>query len=310
MGGAGFPAHVKLSPPPEKKIDTLIINGAECEPYLTSDERVMIEHAEKIWKGVEIIRKILGVEHIRIAIEDNKPDAIATMEKAGSYMEGDTGIVVLESIYPQGAEKQLIYAITGREVPSGGLPMDVGVLVHNVSTAMAICIALTEGLPLVQRIVTVSGDCVKDPKNVLAPVGASLNDIINFCGGLKEEPAKVICGGPMMGIALPSLEPGISKTTSGILLFSSRLVKQFASMPCISCGRCLRACPMHLMPNELSQFVEAEDWIGAESYNILDCIECGSCAFECPAHRPLVQHMKFGKNRVIALRKEREAKKT
>lgn len=310
MGGAGFPTHVKLSPPAGKKIDTLIINGAECEPYLTADERVMIEYPEKVWKGVEIIRKILGVEHIRIAIEDNKPEAIKAMERTGSSMIGDVAIAVLQSIYPQGAEKQLIYALTEREVPSGGLPMDVGVLVHNVGTTMAICAAVTEGLPLLQRILTISGDCVIQPKNVLAPIGTSISDIVSFCGGLRQEPAKLICGGPMMGITIPSMEPGISKTTSGILLFSSKLVKQFTSMPCISCGRCIRACPMYLMPNELSQFVEAEDWTRAENYSILDCIECGSCAFECPANRPLVQHMKLGKSHVTIIRKERQTKKT
>lgn len=310
MGGAGFPTHVKLSPPTGKKIDTLIINGAECEPYLTADERVMIEYPEKVWKGVEIIRKILGVERIRIAIEDNKPEAIKAMEGTGSSIGGDVAIAVLHSIYPQGAEKQLIYALTEREVPSGGLPMDVGVLVHNVGTTMAICTAVMEGLPLLQRILTISGDCLVEPKNILAPIGTSITDIVSFCGGLTQEPVKVICGGPMMGIAIPSMEPGISKTTSGLLFFSSKLVKQFASMPCISCGRCIRACPMYLMPNELSQFVETEDWTGAEDYNILDCIECGSCAFECPANRPLVQHMKLGKNCITVIRKERETKKT
>jgi len=308
MGGAGFPTHVKLSPPSGKTIDTLIINGAECEPYLTADHRLMVEQAWNIWEGATIIRKILGAKAVKVAVEDNKPDAIEAMQKVMSNADGDADMVVLKTEYPQGAEKQLIYAVTGREVPSGGLPMDVGALVENVATAAAISNAIVAGIPLTRRVVTVTGDCVRTPKNILASMGTTLQDLVDFCGGITREPGKIICGGPMMGIALASLEPGMNKTTSGLVLLAPSDIVSFTSMPCIACGRCVIVCPMRLMPCTLSECIEAENYAAAEANDVMDCIECGSCAFECPAHRPLVQHMKQGKTRVTTMRKAREAK--
>lgn len=310
MGGAGFPTHVKLSPPATKPIDTLILNGAECEPYLTADHRLMLEQADRIWAGAEIIRHILGAKSVRVAIEDNKPDAIRAMEKALAKAEGDVEIVELKTEYPQGAEKQLIYSALGREVPSGGLPMDVGAVVENVATATAVYDAIVKGLPLTERVLTVTGDCVKYPKNVLAKVGTRLTDILEFCGGLTAQPGKIISGGPMMGLSLFSLDAGTNKTTSGLLLLAREQVEAFNAMPCIACGRCVGACPMRLLPCTLSECMEIEDYKAAESFDVMDCIECGSCAFECPARRPLVQHMKQGKIKVMALRKQREAPKT
>jgi electron transport complex protein RnfC len=309
MGGAGFPTNVKLSPPPDKPIDTLILNGAECEPYLTADNRIMVEHADKIWLGCQIISKVLGAKTVRIAIEDNKPEAIAAMEEAMRDAEGDVAIVALKTEYPQGAEKQQIYAITGREVPSGGLPMDVGCVVENVGTTMAVWNAVINGKPLTERVTTVTGTPVAEPKNILGRIGTLYSDMLEFCGGLKGNAAKVISGGPMMGLAQPNMDISTTKTTSGILLLSPKETPVFTSMPCISCGRCIQACPMYLVPAELSQLLEAEDYEGAEELNVMDCIECGSCAFSCPAHRPLVQHMKVGKSKVMLKRRAAQQKK-
>jgi len=309
MGGAGFPTNVKLSPPPDKPIDTLILNGAECEPYLTADNRIMIEHADKIWIGCQIIAKVLNAKTIRIAIENNKPEAIAAMENAMQGAEGDVAVIALKTEYPQGAEKQQIYAITGREVPSGGLPMDVGCVVENVGTTMAVWDAIINGKPLTERVTTVTGTPVTEPKNVLGRIGTPYADLLAFCGGLKSDVAKIISGGPMMGLAQPSIEITTTKTTSGILLLAPKETETFTSMPCIACGRCIEACPMYLVPAELSQMLEAEDYEAAEDLNVIDCIECGSCAFACPAHRPLVQHMKLGKSKVMLKRRQAQQKK-
>ena len=302
MGGAGFPTRIKLSPPADKPIDTVILNGAECEPYLTSDHRMMLEHAHEIRTGAEIIRHILGAQSLRIAIEDNKPDAISAMEKAFQGVDGDVAITVLRTSYPQGSEKQQIYSVTGREVPRGGLPMDVGCVVENVSTAFAIYDAVVNGRPLVSRVISVTGDAVQQPANLLAPVGTLYSDLVAACGGLRGKPAKVISGGPMMGFAVSSLAVPTGKTASGLLLLSASKVSCFTSQACISCGRCIEACPMRLTPSELSQCIEADDIEGAEQVALMDCIECGSCAFVCPAHRPLVHHMRRGKAIVMAKR--------
>lgn len=306
MGGAGFPTHVKLSPPPDKPIDTLILNGAECEPYLTADHRLMIEHASGIVQGLEIVRHVLGAGAVRVAIEDNKPEAIAAMEQALAGVAGDVALVILETGYPQGAEKQQIYAITGREVPSAGLPMDVGCLVENVGTALSVRDAVLAGRPLTERVTTVTGTPVRAPGNVRARLGTPYADLLAACGG-GEAFAKIIAGGPMMGLAQPGLDATTTKTASGLLFLAPGEIATYSSMPCIGCGRCIVACPMLLMPAELSQFLEAEDYEGAEGLNVMDCIECGCCSFSCPAHRPLVQHMKQGKAHVML--KRRAAKK-
>ena len=308
MGGAGFPTHVKLSPPPGNTIDTLLVNGAECEPYLTADYRLMLEQADDIRRGIEVMRHILGVKDVRVAIEDNKPEAIAAMEKALADMDDNVQVVVLKTEYPQGAEKQQIYAITGREVPSGGLPMAVGALVENVGTVAAIWKAVSTGMPLIERVTTVTGTPIAKPSNLKSRIGTPYSHLVDFCGGISGDASKIISGGPMMGFAQTSLDTTVTKTTSGLLLLPAG-ASQYSSMACISCGRCVGACPTYLMPNELSQFVEAEDYESAEGYDMLDCIECGCCAFVCPAHRPLVQHMRRGKAEAMAIvraRKESE----
>jgi len=302
MGGAGFPTHVKLAPPPDKVIDTLIVNAAECEPYLTADHRLMLEQAATIIDGIRITARILGANTIRIAIEDNKPDAIEAMTRAAGDFKGNAAVVILQTEYPQGAEKQQIHAVTGRTVPAGGLPMDVGVVVENVGTILAIREAIMHGRPLTERITTVTGSPVREPKNVRVRVGTGYADLLAFCGG-AEGAVKAISGGPMMGFAQPSLDAAVTKTTSGLLFLARREIGTFTSMPCISCGRCVAACPMDLLPNELSLSLEAEDYEAAESQRVMDCIECGCCAYVCPAHRPLVQHMRQGKGQVMRKRR-------
>lgn len=307
MGGAGFPTAVKLSPPSDKPIDTLIVNGAECEPYLNSDNRMMIERAEGIWTGVQIISRILGVGKIRVAIEDNKPKAIDAMASVMKFAEGDVEIVKLKVLYPQGSEKQQIFSVTGRTVPMGKLPMDVGCVVENVSTAYAVYDAVVNGRPLTRRAITVSGDAVALPSNFIAPIGTSYADLLAACGGNSKDVVRIISGGPMMGFALPSADIAMTKTSSGILFFSGECLSQYSSSPCINCGRCVEACPLRLMPNEISQAVEADDIALAEELNVMDCFECGTCSYVCPAHRPLVQHHRRAKAIIAA--KRRAAKK-
>lgn len=303
MGGAGFPTAVKLSPPPDKPIDTLIINGAECEPYLNGDNRMMIERAADIFTGITIISRILGVGKIRIAIEDNKPKAIEAMAAAIGDSALDIEIVKLKTLYPQGSEKQQIFSVTGRTVPMGKLPMDVGCVVENVSTAYAVYDAVVNGRPLTHRAITVSGDAVAMPSNLIAPIGTSYSDLLAACGGTEKTPARIISGGPMMGFAQPSADIAMTKTSSGLLFFSQESLAQFSSSPCINCGRCVNACPLRLMPNEISQAVEADDIPLAEELNVMDCFECGSCAYVCPASRPLVQHHRRAKAIIAAKRR-------
>ena len=301
MGGAGFPTAVKLNPPPNKRCEYLILNGAECEPYLTADCRTMMERADRIRVGVEIMRKVLGGCAVRVAIEANKPEAIAAMEKAFADIEGNVEIVVLPVLYPQGSEKHQIYATVGRVVPEPpALPIDVGCVVENVGTVAAIADAVEFGRPLVERVTTVSGDAVAEPKNVLAPVGTRYADLVAFCGGEKVPPAKVISGGTMMGFAVATQEIATTKTTSGLLLLSPKRVFQYTSQACINCGRCVRACPMNLNPAEISKAVEADDIQSAESAHVMTCIECGACSFGCPAHRTITQFCRRAKNSIRA----------
>jgi Na+-translocating ferredoxin:NAD+ oxidoreductase subunit C len=303
MGGAGFPTNVKLSPPPDKHIDTLIVNGAECEPYITADYRVMLEMTEQVWSGIKIIRKILDAENVYIAIEDNKPKAL---EAIGKAVKDSAEVVKVRTMYPQGAEKQLIYSITGRKVPTGALPMDVGVVVQNVGTCLAVRNAVIQGEALTERVVTVSGEGINEPKNLKVKIGTLVSDLIEYCGGFKGTPGKLIMGGPMMGLAQASAEVSVTKTTSSVLVLEKSQVKQFASLPCIGCGRCVEACPMGLEPCTISELVEAENYEEAEKYNIADCIECGSCAYECVSQRPLVQMIQYGKSEVASIRHKRE----
>ena len=301
MGGAGFPTNVKLNPPPGKHCEYLILNGAECEPYLTADYRVMLERPDRIRAGVEIMRRILGMPAVRIAVEANKPEAIAALEKAFADIEGNVEIVVLPVLYPQGSEKHQIYATVGRIVPEPpALPIDVGCVVENVGTVAAIADAVERGEPLLARVTTVSGDAVAEPKNVLAPCGTKYADLLAFCGGLREPAAKVISGGTMMGFAVPSTEVATTKTTSGLLFLTRRRVFQYVSGPCINCGRCVRACPMNLNAAEIAKAVEADDVKSAEDLHVMTCIECGACSFSCPAYRPITQFCRKAKASVRA----------
>ena len=295
MGGAAFPTHVKLSPPAEKPIHTFILNGAECEPYLTSDHRLMLEKPKEILLGVQIIMKILGCEKGFIGIENNKPDAVSVMRKTISEMGLELQVLSLRVKYPQGAEKQLIKAVTGRQVPSGGLPMDVGCLVQNVGTAAAAYEAVAFKKPFIERVVTVTGNGVKEPKNVLARIGTAFSYLFDYCGGLTDSYGKIIMGGPMMGIAQYTDEVPVIKGTSGIVVIKESQSKRDAEGTCISCARCVDVCPMGLMPTTLVSQVKFERLAEAEANNLLDCIECGSCAYLCPAKINLVQWIKFGK---------------
>ena len=301
MGGAGFPTAVKLNPPPNKRCEYLILNGAECEPYLTADCRLMMERADRIRIGVEIMRKVLGGPAVRIAVEANKPEAIAALEKAFADIEGNVEVVVLPVLYPQGSEKHQIYATVGRVVPEPpALPIDVGCVVENVGTVAAIADAVEKGKILLSRVTTISGDAVAEPKNVEAPLGTKYADLVAFCGGTKEPPAKVLSGGTMMGFAVSTLAIGTTKTTSGLLLLSKQRVVQYTSQACINCGRCVRACPMNLNPAEISKAVEANDIKDAEDAHVRTCIECGACSFECPAHRAITQHCRRAKASIRA----------
>ncbi len=304
MGGATFPTHVKLSPPPDKKIDTLILNGAECEPYLTSDHRLMLEEAEKILRGMEIIIKILGAKIGAIGIENNKPDAVKVLQKKVAELNLPYKVYSLHVKYPQGAEKQLIKAISNRRVPAGGLPMDVGCVVQNVGTAAAVYDAVAYKKPLTHRVVTVTGSGIAEPKNLLVPIGTPFSFVFEHCGGLKENASKVIMGGPMMGLAQSDIEAPVIKGTSGLLVLDERESKRKEERPCISCAHCVDACPMGLMPKVLGQYVRHGKIDEAQAYNVLDCIECGSCAFVCPSHINLVHLIKFGKLQVIQKQKK------
>ena len=301
MGGAGFPTSVKLNPPPTKRCEYLIVNGAECEPYLCADFRLMLERASRVRLGVEILRKILGGCAVRVAVEANKMEAIAALEKAFADIEGNVEIVVLPVLYPQGSEKHQIYATVGRVVPEPpALPIDVGCVVENVGTVAAVADAVEKGKILLSRVTTVSGDAIAEPKNVEAPIGTKYSDLVAFCGGERETPAKVISGGTMMGFAVPNLELATTKTTSGLLLLSRRRVFQYSSQACINCGRCVRACPMNLNAAEIAKAVEADDIKSAEAAHVMTCIECGACTFNCPAYRPITQFCRRAKNSIRA----------
>ncbi|MGB4290599.1 MAG: electron transport complex subunit RsxC [Dethiobacteria bacterium] len=302
LGGAAFPAHVKLSPPEGKAIDTVIINGAECEPYLTADHRLMLEKPDEIVFGLELIMKALGAGRGIIGIEDNKPDALRVMRQA---VEGksDMSVVALKTKYPQGAEKMLIQVTTRRVVPSGGLPLDVGVVNHNVGSAVAITEALKKGKPLIERVVTVTGEGVRRPANLLVRLGTLVSELIDYCGGLKEETCKVITGGPMMGLAQPTTDLPVIKGTSGIVALTSEDAAFYENGSCIRCAACVRDCPINLVPTFIAQAAEHGLYDRAEKLHAADCIECGCCSYICPARIPLTQWIRIAKAEVLARRK-------
>jgi electron transport complex protein RnfC len=301
MGGAGFPAHVKLAPPPGKHIDLIIANGAECEPYLTIDEAAMTAKSDLLVQGLAIVMKITGVGRAVIGVEDNKKSLIPLIEREMRLAEftGDISIELCRTRYPQGGEKMLITALTGREVPSGGLPMDAGCIVQNVGTLIAIAEAFYRGKPLIDRELTVSGGACKTPKNIRAPIGACLKDMpVEFMEIDHTRLAKILFGGPMMGTAVTSLETPIQKNTSGIILMTREETIAEDEGPCIRCGRCIRNCPCSLSPVIMNNSLDAGDLDYAVKAGVLDCIECGSCTYVCPARIKLVQRFRVGKQRL------------
>jgi len=301
IGGASFPTHIKLDPPADAKIDTLLLNGAECEPYLNSDNRLMIENPEKIVNGIKIIKKILGVNRAIVGIEENKPEAIASMRKA---VEG-TGIEIapLKTKYPQGGEKQLIKAVLDRQVPSGKLPSAVGVVVQNTGTAAAIYDGIVNGIPLIEKVVTVSGKGIINPKNVKIAIGTPFSYLLDYCGVNREVVDKLVMGGPMMGMAQFSEEAPVIKGTSGLLALTKEETNPYKTRACIGCGKCVEACPMGLEPLMFARLAAFEQWEQLKEYSLMDCIECGSCAYICPANRPLTEAIKIGKSKLRAMKK-------
>lgn len=296
MGGAAFPLHVKLSIQDEKYADTIILNGAECETHLTSDFRTMLERPDDIVAGLRAIMRAMNCENGVIAIEDNKPEAIAAMKKAA---EGRKGVRVceLKTKYPQGSEKQLITVTTGREVPRGKLPIEAHVIVTNVATAAAVKTAVEDGRPLTHRITTVTGK-VKCPQNLLVPIGTNVHDMIEYCGGFEGEVGKLVAGGMMTGPAAPTDDFSITKAMGGIVALDEKDAKSLAEGPCIRCARCISACPMGLNPQRMKQYCDANDMEGAKKNSVMDCIVCGCCSFTCPAHRYLTASFKNMKDRI------------
>lgn len=300
MGGAGFPTSVKLAPPPDKKVDALVINGTECEPYLTCDHRMMLEHSREIFLGIEIALKILGIDNAYVGIENNKKDAFEQMKKTVSEMDSaykcsKATVKMTKTKYPQGAEKTLIKTLLKREVPSGGLPFDAGVIVMNVGTAFAIYEAVCLDKPVIERVITVTGKSVKNPANLKTRIGTTLSYLIEKCSGTTEETGKIVCGGPMMGFAQISDQVPATKGTSGVLVFSKREILAEKQSPCIRCGRCNMVCPMGRMPGDIARMVAKGKNEELEKMKVKDCIECGACAFACPAKIPLVDFMKLSK---------------
>ena len=299
LGGAGFPAHVKLNVPENKNIDTLIVNVAECEPYITSDHREALENGKNVLTGIYKIKEILGVHRVLIAIEDNKPDAIEALRKIADDPQMDPNdevrVLPLHARYPQGAEKVLVQACTGRKVPAGGLPADVGCLVMNIASVSFFASYMKTGMPLTLKRVTVDGSAVTNPQNVIVPIGTKIAELMEFCGGYKEEPKKIIMGGPMMGVAVTSDELPILKQNNGILAFGEREAHLMEPTDCIRCGRCVAACPMHLVPTKLEKYAERKDVAMLKQLDIMTCMECGCCSYSCPANRRIVQAIRLGK---------------
>lgn len=298
LGGAGFPTHVKLNVPPDKNVDTLVINAAECEPYITVDYRECIDNSWDILSGIHIIKDMLGIENVIIAVENNKPKAFEVLKKiadSDNYSGDHTKLMSLESRYPQGAEKMMVQSATGRKVPPGKLPADVGCIVMNVASVAFVARYIKTGKPLVSRSLTVDGSAIAEPKNVRVPIGTSIADIIDFCGGFKEEPRKIITGGPMMGLSITGTDLPVIKNNNAILAFTEKDAKLMQEGDCIRCGRCAAACPMSLVPTLIERYTKAGDTDALKKIGVNVCMECGSCAYSCPAKKPLVQTMRAAK---------------
>ena len=302
LGGAGFPARVKLNVPEGKQIDTLIVNVAECEPYVTSDHREALENGKNVLEGIYKVKEILEVQRVLIAVEDNKPDVIQRLSEIAGDPQRDpldqVRVLPLKSRYPQGAEKVLVQACTGRKVPEGKLPADVGCLVMNIGSISFLASYMRTGMPLTLKRVTLDGSAIAHPQNVIVPVGTPIKDVVAFCGGYKAEPKKLIMGGPMMGVAITSDELPILKQNNAILAFDEREAALRQPTACIRCGRCVAACPMQLMPTKLEQAAERKDVEALQSLHVMTCMECGCCSFSCPAGRRLVQAIRLGKSYV------------
>lgn len=306
QGGAAFPTSVKLSPPKDKVIDVVILNGCECEPYLTRDYRFMIERPDDLISGLKLIMKALNVNRGVIGIEDNKPEAIELLSNKVKFEHG-LDVIALKTKYPQGAEKMLIKAVTGREVPPGKLPMDVGAVIQNIGTAIAIHDAIVKGEVLITAALTVSGKGIKNPKNLIVPVGTPIQNVIDFCGGVTEDAVKVVVGGPMMGVAQFDLNAPVMKATSGILVLTKDEVAENPETPCLRCGQCVDICPLNLMPTKLARYSQLNRFEDTEGAGITVCMECGTCAYTCPANIPLVQWIRLGKQKALQMQKERAA---
>lgn len=297
MGGAGFPTHIKLSPPGDKPIDTVIINGSESEPYVAVDDRTLQEKTAKVFRGLELIKKVVGADNGFIACEDNKEKAIKKLAaEAKNWPE--LGYEIVDSKYPHGAEKKLIEACLNREIPEGELPMEVGVIVNNVQTAVAVAEAVDEDQPVVDRIVSVSGHGIKNPKNLIVPIGTPIKELIDYCGGFVSEDSVLIIGGTMTGFRAESTEIPISKTGFGIIVLSQAEYKEYESRVCIRCAKCVDACPVYITPNRITDFINNNYLEEAEALSLASCIECGSCAYVCPAGRPLLRWLREGKVRL------------
>ena len=307
LGGAGFPTHVKLNFPPDKDIDTLVINAAECEPFITVDYRECIENSKNILDGVYMLKDLLGIKNVVIAVEDNKQRAIKILKEIAD-LDNENGdavkLMTLKSKYPQGAEKMMVLSATGRKVPPGKLPADVGCIVMNVGSAAFVARYLATGKPLISRSITVDGSAIATPKNLRVPIGTNIQDIIDYCGGFKAEPRKILCGGPMMGVAICDTQAPICKQNNALLAFADKKGGVKPERACIRCGRCVQVCPMSLMPTVIERQARIKDAEGLNRSNIMVCMECGSCAYACPSGRPLVQYMRLGKQ----VLRERSAK--
>lgn len=300
LGGAAFPTYVKLSPPPDKKIDYVILNGCECEPYLTRDYRLMLERTEDVISGLRLIMKAVNVNKGIIGIEDNKIEAIQKLEKAVSNFP-EISVIALKTKYPQGAEKMLIKAATEREVPPGKLPFDVGCIIQNIGTAVSIYDAVTKGEPQITAALTVSGKGINQPKNLIVKIGTPLIDVLNFCGGIKKDAVKIIVGGPMMGFTQYDLSVPITKATSGILVLTKEEAFNFDETNCLRCGKCIEVCPLNLIPTRLARLTQFGRYDDAKKLGITVCMECGTCTYNCPANIPLVQWIRMGKQKVVSL---------